>query len=378
MIGPDAMKVSRLEYNQAVGESEQRELLLNLVRLRYTDTPEFLSINGISTQMNFEIGASVGGDFGKIENANSSFLSPGASVGYSETPTITFMPRRDKEFTRQLVAPVELDSVYLLTQYGWGLDRVLRLVARDLNGFKNDVSREEVATQNSGALAVFAELTARFRRLEAAQLINIGVEHRREILSAPIVESRVSPDDILKAKRAGYQWEFQKSPPSYVLTGSRAHYVLRVSPAAWNSAEFAEVARLLGLPGRKTTYEIDPGSGFFSNADGSLRVATRSVLGTMAYLSNAVSIPEIHENRGMARSLKKVDTTLSDVLNVHVSAIRDDGAYLSVPYRGFWFYIDDSDLATKQTFGLLTSLIRLTINVGGAQNVPVLTLPVSR
>jgi len=113
--GPDTMRVSRLEYNEAVQISEQRELLLNLVRLRYTDPPEFLAISSISTQMNFEAGASVGGVFGEVEESNSAFLSPGASVGYSESPTITFVPRRDSEFTRQLVAPVELDMVLSTT-----------------------------------------------------------------------------------------------------------------------------------------------------------------------------------------------------------------------------------------------------------------------
>ena len=68
--------------------------------------------------MSFQAGASIGGDFGNVENSNSAFVSPDIFVGYSETPTITFTPLRNQEFTRQLVAPVELDSLYLLTQYG--------------------------------------------------------------------------------------------------------------------------------------------------------------------------------------------------------------------------------------------------------------------
>jgi hypothetical protein len=53
-------------------------------------------------------------------------------------------------------------------------------------------------------------------------------------------------------------------------------------------------------------------------------------------------------------------------------------AFVAVPYRGRWFYVEDSDLDSKRTLGVLISLIRLEIGAGGAENVPVLTLPVGR
>lgn len=376
--GPDTMRVSRLEYNEAVQISEQRELLLNLVRLRYTDPPEFLAISSISTQMNFEAGASVGGVFGEVEESNSAFLSPGASVGYSESPTITFVPRRDSEFTRQLVAPVELDNVYLLTQYGWGIDRVLRLIASDVNGLQNVISRESPRAFQMETLKEFAEVTSSLGQLEQARLISIAVEQRQEILSAPIPADSLGPNDLLSAAEAGYRWELQENPPAYLLSRPRQHYVLRVDPAAWDTSGFSETARLLGLPEGHASYEIDPSDGVSDGAGGRIRLATRSVLGTMAYLSSAVSVPGIHESQGSTTRGGGLEASLNDLLKIHVSEGPAEGAYLSVQYRGFWFWVDDNDLASKRTLGLLTSLIRLTISAGGAQNVPILTLPVSR
>ena len=376
--GPDTMRASRLEYNEAVQVSEQRELLLNLVRLRYTDPPEFLAISSISTQMKFEAGASVGGDFGEVEDSDSAFLSPDASVGYSESPTITFVPRRDSEFTRQLVAPVELDSVYLLTQYGWGIDRVLRLIASDVNGLNNAISRESPRASQVDSLKAFAEFTSRLQQLEQARLISIAVEQRQEVLSAPIPADSVSPSDLLAAAETGYRWELRENPPAYLLSRSRQHYVLRVDPAAWDTTEFSEIAQMLGLPVGQASYEIDPGDGITSEADGRVRLKTRSVLGAMAYLSSAVTVPNIHESQGLTGAGGALEASLSDLLTIHASETPVEGVYLSVPYRGFWFYVDDNDLASKRTLGLLTSLIRLTISAGGAQNVPILTLPVSR
>lgn len=98
----------------------------------------------------------------------------------------------------------------------------------------------------------------------------------------------------------------------------------------------------------------------------------------MACLSNAVSVPHTHKTQGLVNTSGDIEASLNDLLKIHVSGMPVEDAYLSVPYRGFWFYIVESDLISKRTLGLLTSLIRLTITAGGAQNVPVLTLPVTR
>ena len=376
--GPDAMRTSRLRYNEAMQASEQRELLLNLVRLRYSDAPEFLVVSAITSQMNFEAQASIAGDFGEVEDNTSAFVSPGASVGYSETPTVTFVPQRDQEFTRQLVAPVELDSLYLLTQYGWGLDRVLRLIVRDLNGLSNTISRQVPSNDQATSLQVYADTVRRLRSLEEAQLISVNVEQREEILTGPIPAENLAPSDLFTAIEAGYRWKFQQDSPSYVLSSIRSHYVLRIDPSAWADADFSVTARMLGLAVEQTTYEIDPGDDRRVDNDMSLRIATRSVLGSMAYLSNAVSVPKVHEEQGLVPNVDAIQATLQDLLMVRVSDTPVEHAFISIPYRGFWFYVDDADLETKRTLGLLTSLIRLTIRAGGAENVPVLTLPVSR
>jgi hypothetical protein len=52
-------------------------------------------------------------------------------------------------------------------------------------------------------------------------------------------------------------------------------------------------------------------------------------------------------------------------------------AYVAVPYRGYWYYIDDHDLATKATLLLMLELSRLDFKQQLFEK-PVLTLPVAR
>ena len=57
------------------------------------------------------------------------------------------------------------------------------------------------------------------------------------------------------------------------------------------------------------------------------------------------------------------------------SDTRPANAHTAVPYKGYWFYIDETDQDTKSTFSLLVELSRLEL-AGKTGPGPVLTLPV--
>jgi hypothetical protein len=162
-----------------------------------------------------------------------------------------------------------------------------------------------------------------------------------------------------------------------VLAKQEPHYVLKVNPKARQTREFEQLGRLLGLDKNQLHIEIDVGQGMVSQKNNRLLVNTRSVLATMAYLSNAVRVPAMH--RSLVNDIvPDSNALLSDLLTIEAANIPVENAYLSVPYRGYWFYIKDTDINSKQTLGLLKSLIRLHISAGGAQTVPILTLPVGQ
>ena len=52
-FGPSALETSRLQYNEVVKKTTEEQLLLNIVRLRYTDTPSSLAVSVIAAQ--FEV-----------------------------------------------------------------------------------------------------------------------------------------------------------------------------------------------------------------------------------------------------------------------------------------------------------------------------------
>ena len=50
-IGPNSLNVERRRYNDVIQKTNDEELLLNLVRMRYNDRPSFLSVNSITSSL---------------------------------------------------------------------------------------------------------------------------------------------------------------------------------------------------------------------------------------------------------------------------------------------------------------------------------------
>ncbi|MCP4169178.1 MAG: hypothetical protein GY758_00215 [Fuerstiella sp.] len=50
VLGPKSLQHSRLNYNRAVQATHREELLLNLVRIRYYESEEFLVVSSITGQ----------------------------------------------------------------------------------------------------------------------------------------------------------------------------------------------------------------------------------------------------------------------------------------------------------------------------------------
>src|SRR4051812_21336079 len=94
-FGPRALHHDRLRYNEAVKSGTEEQLLLNIVRLRYTDTPSSLAVTTLADQYEltrslgltpFFAAAAAGQSFGGYRAA----ILPQATVGGAVRPTLTY------------------------------------------------------------------------------------------------------------------------------------------------------------------------------------------------------------------------------------------------------------------------------------------------
>jgi len=403
-FGPRALEGSHHLYNDSIKLVGEEELLLNLVRLRYNEALNMLDVASIAAQ--YELSGSVQGQpFLAAAGSNSSNLVqsfarvlPGASLSGANRPTITMTPVNSPQSVERFFRPITLEGLAYLTGTTWPVSTTYRLWVEYINRVPNAVTA-------SGPTRDFVPDYQEFRHLIELLQVNQDRGYTRVVPSERIVElgdplplSKITAADIVEAAKHSFKY-IKKDGDSWVLTKRQTKLVLKVSPSAVNTGTLDEVRRILHLkPGLlEYDYTDDQSEPFpppepLPDQVDKITISPRSTVGVLQYLSHGVVVPPEHLMSGVAKATIGPDGSVFDWRNVMEGLFvvsharqhhRPNDAYVAIKHRGYWFYIDDRDQDTKQTFSLMMQLIRLDVSnplasEGGAQKTPVLTLPVGR
>lgn len=392
-IGPHSLQQARLEYNEAVKSTTEEQLLLNIVRLRYMDTPSSLSISAIATQ--FERAQTFGlTPFFTAAGAdiNRSFTSvlPGAQVLSAERPTFSLTPLDDQEFTRKLFTPLPLDGIIYLAKTTWPISTVFRLYLENLNWVPNAQTASGPTPHAAPVYSDFRRGIEALQRLQDQGRIVFGADEKSEAVGGALPAASIRASDVIEAAKSGLEYRPDADGKTWSLMKKTQQPVLRVDPAAIDSPDMRAVTQIFKLKPGLEKYDITqevlspfPAT-YPAEGVGSLDVETRSLLQALYFVSHGIDVPPEHLASGSARqtldeSGKPFDWTKITgglfMVRHRAGGERPPAARVAIPYRGYWFYIDEGDNNTKSTFSLLVELSRLEL-AGKAGPSPVLTLPV--
>ncbi len=389
VTGPRSLETDRLTYNEAIKSTTEAQLLLNIVRLRYNDTPSSLAVSAIATQFEVQKSFSLTPFFGVNGGdpaQHFSALLPQAQISTTDRPTITLTPLDDQEFTRKLFTPMTLDGVLYLTKTTWPISTVFRLWLENLNWVSN-------AQNGSGptlkSLPDYAEFLRGINALQALQdrgHIVFGTEEREEPQQGTVAASPTA-HDLLDAVKEGYEFRPDHNSALILVKKSRQP-VMKVHPEALASAEMRELVQVFGLrPGLpKYDLKIENLDPFKLNHPREgvdvLDLETRSLLQVLYFVSKGLDVPVEHMERGFVQATtdetgqpfdwRKITSNLFRVYSA--KGDRPPNAHVAVKYLDYWFYIDKVDQDTMATFSLLMQLARLETS-GKTGLGPALTLP---
>jgi hypothetical protein len=385
-VGPNALKVSSSHYSDAVRVANSREILVNLVRLRYRDLPVFLAVSNISTQFEFGANASVSGSI--PEGGGGSVLGLGAGVDYAEKPTLTFGIMGGEAFQKRMLTPIPVVLVSLLAESGWRGDRVFRITVEGINTVPNGPTTSGPTPDLAPDYNRFEEAIALLGDLTRNGYAKFEIETTYTTISDPIPADQIEAADFVDAARVGAEWFRTETGDAYQLSLEERRLVIRFSPDADRSPDLQKLRALLRLREDAQRYEftnlddleLDP---FTSAATAnSISLDTRSVMGVLYYLSNGIDIPQEHLDAGLVTRTLNPDGTefdwqqmLGEVIRIRSSREEPAGVAVKVQHRGYWFYIPDDDLNSASTFSLLSQIFSLLAGDIETEG-PVLTLPV--
>ena len=91
-------------------------------------------------------------------------------------------------------------------------------------------------------------------------------------------------------------------------------------------------------------------------------------------LSIQVDVPQDAIDRGMVRVRSGDNRFPGSRLRIHSGLDRPETAYVAIEHRGYWYWIEEHDLDSKEIFLWVLLLSNLTDGASG-RDTPVLTIP---
>jgi hypothetical protein len=391
-VGPGALRASRARYNETIKATAEEELLLNIVRLRYGDTPSSLAISSIAAQ--FELAASLGGTPFYSASADPTarapfpLVLPQAQVGGADRPTFSLTPLDDSEFARRLFTPLSLEGAVYLARTTWPISTVFRLYLENLNWVPNAQTASGPTPARAPEGSAFLEGLRALQVLQDRGDIVFGHEERVAFTGGAIPANTVTAQAAIDAAEQGLElapstdggWRLQKK---------ERVPVLYVNPRALDTPETTALRSAFHLAPGRTSYEVTVESitPFAEPTGGFTRIdlETRSLLQALYFVAHGVEVPAEHLTAGLARVTKKADGAAYDwspqlegLFRVRSAPGGCGGAgQVRVEYRGACFFIDVGDHDTRATFALLMELSRLEVP-SSSRNAPILTLPLGQ
>jgi hypothetical protein len=332
-VGPMTIPRDREEYVQALRESWKRQLLLNIVAMRYGEAPAFLEVASVINQyvLAGQANAALGWSSGTVSGSTQGL---GVNGSFADRPTITYTPVTGDRFVRQMLTPMPPASLIALVQAGWPVDFLFRLTVRSMNGLNNVTGNRMMGSAGS---ADFFRVLESLRRIQLSGSVGLRV-----------VKGEKGDATVL------------------VLTGRGSEEV---------EEDIRTVRDKLGLGAGAGEVRVTYGT--VPRDDRELAMLTRSATEMLVEMASWVEVPEPDLADGRAAPAREqVNIEGFDVgplVKVHSAESEPEGMFAAVAFHDHWFFIDDRDLPSKRVFSFMMLLLSLTES-GTGQGTPLVTV----
>ncbi|GEM_PF-4462269 len=322
-VGSKMISPGRVNYSRALSESNNEQILLNVARLHYLETPTFVQVSSITAQNSLQAQAGVTWLWPN-NIGDSSYLSPSAS--YAETPTISYIPLQGADFTKRLLAPLSLEALYYLCLSDWDIGSIFELSVQAIGTAHNKTNL--ILTDGND------EDNPRYQNF--IQIIHLlrKLQHRDKLCF------------IYKSDK-----------------DKNSELILKLNDTPEVAKINHELKQRLGISQNTNTIHLvtDP----TAKGNDTVRIITRSFMQVMGHLADSIQ-PAPLSPTTPCRTPQDFQT------HIYVADIIPN-SHCKVFYRKQWYYIDDTDTVSKQNFILVNTFYELSAGEAGGMG-PVYSL----
>jgi hypothetical protein len=293
------------------------------------------------------------------------------------------------------LAPLSAKQVTSLVLAGFDSELVFRTAVRGINGLRNLNADYADSSTEPLAHAQFREVLALVKKLRSEGIVDLELGGKETFWSSPVtVDATGDISQVLMLGAASYAMSNDAEIVSYPdgkwqTHRFEKHMALRFSPAADDSPDAQRLKKLLSLEAGRYNFPIveaelvnaEKTRGILGQSPGALDPSVvwaeiglrgRSMLEIMQVASKQVQVPGADISMGTAAGSSAQGE--ADWIVIRSSESEPD-SHLRIQHRGHWFYIDESDLRSRQSFAMINALFAV---VGGTVPgaAPVMTIPV--
>jgi len=331
-VGPESIARGRAAYTDVITRTNDEQLLITLVRLRYGEATTMLMVTAVNSQVEWNIGSGIQVGVGPSNTYDGNLVPFSIDSSYRESPTISYQPLSGEHYLKELVTPISLDLFGLLVDNAADTEWMLKVLTASLAGLDNPVHYESA---RASQLARALELMAGLRRAGALSFA-YEVDDDDEVRKVELV--------------IDYRAEATRAQATELLE-------LVHQPLPEPSTE------RLHLPLQMGRLVTGPQV---------LRLQTRSTLELMHLAARGVEVPEGQLQAGIAAATPAASA--SAFLHVSNALEPPVDPFVAVQYRGYWFWIESNDTQSKRGFVTMQMLLQSCLS-DERDRSPQLTLP---
>ena len=299
-IGPSTVAQDNYRYTDALGAAVKRQMLANVIRMRYGDMPVFVDITSMINQYTLEGQVNLNAPAWDRPSA-AGVPIVGAAGRWADRPTITYVPVTGEKFIRSLLTPIQPAALLSMVQSGWPIRLVFGMTVRSIDGIANG-SRSSLTRQEPDPR--FGELLSALGVLQKSTAFGVHIERQGKDRTAIIVLHRGMGAAEAEARRT--------------------------------------VQNILDLESGADELRVTYGT--IAVKPDEIAIVTRSILEIMIEFSHGIEIPPGHVEEGRTVASPKFEGPWTPPLvRILTGENAPDDALVTAEYRGLWYWIDDLD-----------------------------------
>ena len=177
-VANKAIKADFADYNSIIQYTQTQQMLLNIVRMHFCETPMFLQAGGLTASYESTVSGNAGGSNGQQSGMTFTYAF-GMNYQFSTRPVITYTPVDGAAYVQQYMTEVSPETLLLLYRSGWEIDKLSSLLIEKITLESGEVL---VNHSNAPSYAKFKEFFNGLREAQKMRMLNLTLAPKESLV----------------------------------------------------------------------------------------------------------------------------------------------------------------------------------------------------